>query len=161
MLVVLLLVFGALMGGAHIISYYILKHRILKNGPWDLNICCGNTDGGGINADICKHAKLPNFHLIDDVCDLPYKDKQFNKVLCSHTLEHVDDPKRFYEELIRVGEQVVIVIPPLWDMLAVFDIFSHKYIFLSMRKVHRRLPRYVKLPFAHTIHRKLGQRFTA
>lgn len=152
---------AAITGGAHLISYYVLKKKIVERDRWDLNICCGNTDGGGVNADIVQHAKLPNFDLIKSVYDLPYKDKQFESVLCSHTLEHVDDPKRFYDELKRVGKQITIVIPPLWDPLAVFDFFSHKYIFLSMKKKHHALPRHVKLPFAGAIQRKLGQRLSA
>ncbi len=161
MLVFILLGVAVLTGGAHIVSYYILKRRIVKKGTWGLNICCGNTDGGGVNADIHKHAELPRFDLIEDVYNLPYKDTQFDSVLCSHTLEHVEDPERFYNELERVGKRVTLVIPPLWDLLAVFDFFSHKHIFLSMRKVHHTLPRHAKLPFARSIQRKFGQRLTA
>lgn len=161
MLVFILLGVAALTGGAHVVSYYIVKRKIVNRRSWGLNICCGHTDGGGVNADICQHAQVPRFDLIEDVYNLPYKDSQFESVLCSHTLEHVDDPERFYSELQRVGKQVTIVIPPLWDLLAVFDFFSHKYIFLSMRKVHHTLPRYVKLPFARAIQKRLGQRLTA
>jgi hypothetical protein len=154
-------VLAVLVGGAHILSYYVLKHRIVSREKWDLNICCGNTDGGGVNADICEHAKLPNFKLIDNVYDLPYGDKKFENVLCSHTLEHVDDPERFFLELTRVGKRVILVVPPLWDLLAVFDFFSHKYVFLTMRKEHTTLPPFVKLPFAFSIQKKLGQRLHA
>ena len=65
-----------LTGGAHILSYYVLKKRIVSKKKWDLNICCGTTDGGGMNADIREHIKLPNFDLIDDIYILPYKDNQ-------------------------------------------------------------------------------------
>ncbi|MDP3093359.1 MAG: methyltransferase domain-containing protein [bacterium] len=88
---------------AHYFSYTILKNKTLKKRKWGLNICCGRTDGGGVNADIKKHKDLPDFVLIKDVYNLPFTDKQFKYVLCSHTIEHVDDPKRFYQELKRVG----------------------------------------------------------
>ena len=87
---------------AHLFSYKILKNKILKSRKWDLNICCGKTNGGGINADIKKHKNLPNFILIKNIYKLPFKNKQFNYVLCSHTIEHVDDPIQFYKELKRV-----------------------------------------------------------
>jgi len=47
--------------GAHHISYYLEKKRILNERKWGLNICCGKTDGGGLNVDIVKHQDLPRF----------------------------------------------------------------------------------------------------
>ena len=43
------------------LSYGILKNRIIAKQSWDLNICCGATDGGGVNADIIKHSDVDNF----------------------------------------------------------------------------------------------------
>ena len=144
----------------HILSYSIIKRRILRQHAWDLNICCGKTDGGGINADIVAHAALPNIVLVD-VHRLPFRDGQFNTVLCSHTMEHVADPDRFFQELSRVGDDVTIVIPPLWDLSAALNVFEHRWIFLSFRKVHKSLPPYVELPLACAVQRYLGQRIHA
>lgn len=52
---------------ANFLSYRILKNKTLKSRKWDLNICCGKTDGGGINADIKKHKDVPNFILIKNI----------------------------------------------------------------------------------------------
>ncbi|MEX0684834.1 MAG: methyltransferase domain-containing protein [Balneolales bacterium] len=125
---------------------------------WDLNICCGKTDGGGINADIYKHDSVPNFILTKDIYNLPFDDKQFKSVLCSHTIEHVDDPKRFFEELNRIGEKVVLVIPPLWDLSAVLNALEHKWIFLTFKKEHLTLPPHVRLPLSNTVHKYFGQK---
>ena len=65
--------------------------------PW--NICCGRTDGGGINADIVQHGDVPNFVKLDSIYRLPFADGQFEVVLCSHTAEHVQYPQRFDREL--------------------------------------------------------------
>ena len=146
---------------AHTISYKIVKRRIISKNPWDLNICCGTIDGGGVNADIYQHTQLPNFVLLENIYDLPFKDGQFEKVLCSHTLEHVDDPEGFYNELARVGREVTIIIPPLWDILAAFDFLEHKYIFLSMKKKHYILPPFRCLPFARPIQKRMGQKIKA
>ena len=125
----------------------------------DLNICCGRTDGGGINADIVKHKNLPNFVLIKDIYYLPFRDKQFNHVLCSHTIEHVDNPKRFFEELKRVGKNVTLVIPPLWDIFAALLAFpAHKWTFLIISKEHTKLPKFMPAPFARTYQKIFGQR---
>ena len=145
-------------GGAHYISYFLEKVRILRSRLWDLNICCGKTDGGGVNADVVQHAKLPNFVLVDDIYCLPFEDHQFKTVLCSHTLEHVDDPAGFFRELARVGERVTVVVPPLYDLFAVFNVFEHRHIFLTFKKEHQTLPPFIPLPLSATIHRMFGQR---
>lgn len=142
---------------AHYISYTLEKEKILKAQTWGLNICCGKTDGGGVNADIYKHQELPNFQLVNDIYHLPFQNKQFDSVLCSHTIEHVDDPKKFFAELQRVGEKVTVVIPPLYDIGAVLNVFEHQYIFLSFKKAHNELPPFIRLPFSGAIQRKLGQ----
>ncbi len=146
---------------ANFASYYLGKRRILHENKWDLNICCGKTDGGGVNADIVKHQDLPRFQQLDDIYNLPFANGQFGTVLCSHTLEHVDDPKLFYAELQRVGKQITIVVPPLYDLAAVFNILEHKWIFLSFKKQHQRLPRHIRLPFAQGYQRLFGQRNSA
>ena len=144
----------------HILSYSIIKRTILRQQKWDLNICCGKTDGGGINADIVAHSALPNMVLVD-IHRLPFRDRQFNTVLCSHTMEHVADPDGFFQELSRVGDDVTIVIPPLWDVSAALNVFEHRYIFLSFKKTHKSLPPYIELPLASAVQRYLGQRIHA
>lgn len=146
---------------SHFISYTVLKNRVLKKRRWDLNICCGHTDGGGLNVDIIRHKAVPNFHQVTDIYHLPFNDGQFNSVLCSHTIEHVDDPASFYRELRRVGKEVTLVIPPLYDISAALNFFEHRYLFLSFKKVHRRLPKYVRLPFSRMVQRHLGQNIEA
>ncbi|MBN1949543.1 MAG: methyltransferase domain-containing protein [Candidatus Cloacimonetes bacterium] len=145
----------------NIISYEIMKDKILYRQTWDLNICCGRTDGGGINVDIVQHQELPRFVQIDNIYSLPFADKAFPTVLCSHTLEHVDDPIRFFRELQRIGQKVVLVLPPIWDITAAFNFLEHKWLFLTWKKEHEVLPRFVKLPMAGSIHRVVGQRIKA
>jgi SAM-dependent methyltransferase len=110
------------------LSYRVLKNRILRRQRWDLNICCGKTDGGGINADSIPHTALPHLVLVD-VYHLPFKDGQFDTVLSSHTVEHISDPERFFSELTRVGRDVTLVLPPLWDVSAVLNVLEHRWIF--------------------------------
>jgi len=37
-----------------------------------------------------------------DICDLPFKENQFDVILCNHVLEHIPDDKKAMEELYRV-----------------------------------------------------------
>lgn len=114
-----------------------------------------------MNVDIVKHADVPNLIVVDDIYNLPFSSNQFDSVLCSHTIEHVEDPDAFFEELDRIADNVTIVIPPLWDLSAVLNIFEHRWIFLTFRKEHCGLPRRVELPFARALQEKKGQKIRA
>ncbi len=37
-----------------------------------------------------------------DICDLPFKDKSFDVILCNHVLEHIPDDKTAMKEMYRV-----------------------------------------------------------
>ena len=145
----------------HWYSYSYLKKVIFSRLSWDLKICCGTTDGGGVNVDIVQHADVPNFVRVENIYRLPFADQQFDTVLCSHTIEHVDYPRRFDRELRRVAKEVVYVLPPIWDLAAALNAWDHKRLFLTMRKVHRTLPRCTPLPFARKLQARVGQRVTA
>lgn len=160
-IILVVLIFVAFVKLTNMISYGWLKNRIVSSNTWDLNICCGYTDGGGINADIVQHSEVPRFILVDDVYSLPFASQQFDRVLCSHTIEHVDDPERFFDEMQRVGREVTLVLPPLWDLTAAFNILEHKHVFLTWRKKHNQLPRYVRLPFAGLVQKRWGQTIKA
>jgi SAM-dependent methyltransferase len=152
----LLAVYG-LLWGLNQLSYRLMKKKIIGRRAWDLNICCGKIDGGGVNVDIVRHSEVPNFVLIKDIYQLPFRDGQFSSILCSHTIEHVDDPRRFYAELCRVGREVTLILPPLWDISAALNVLEHRWLFLTWKKEHRSLPRFVRLPLARTVHKLFGQ----
>ena len=46
------------------------------------------------------------------IYDLPYKDNYFDLVLCTEVLEHLDDPKKGLEELVRVSKKYLVVSVP-------------------------------------------------
>ena len=46
-----------------------------------------------------------------DIQELPFADKEFDFVYCSHLLEHVDDPAKVCKELMRVGKRGYIETP--------------------------------------------------
>ncbi|MCW8820139.1 MAG: hypothetical protein OQK61_07515, partial [Ignavibacteriaceae bacterium] len=63
----------------------------------------------------------------------------------------------FLKELRRVGTDVTIVIPPLYDITAALNIFEHKWIFLTFKKKHTTLPLHFRLPFSTLAHTMIGQ----
>jgi len=48
---------------------------------------------------------------IADINHLLFEDKSYDFVYCSHVLEHVDDPKRACEELMRIGKRGYLETP--------------------------------------------------
>ena len=132
---------------ANVIDYRILKRYYYRKRRWDLNICCGNTNGGSVNADIVKR-DVPNFVLLRDIYKLPFKDKEFKNTICSHTMEHVENPDKFFEELKRVSRNVTLLVPPVWNVGCMGCFQQHKWQFLTMRTRHvNTLPRKFKLPY--------------
>lgn len=147
---------------ANHVSYRLIKNRVLRERQWDYNICCGTTDGGGINADIVQHADVPRFERVTDVTSLPHATGAFGTVLCSHTLEHVDDPAAMFNELRRIGARVTILVPPLWDLAAALNPFEHRVIFLTASSRHDdRLPPFIRFTPARWLQDRLGQRIDA
>ncbi len=47
-----------------------------------------------------------------NIQDLPFKDNQFDTVVCTHTLEHVQDLSGAIEELRRVAKKKLIIVVP-------------------------------------------------
>lgn len=152
--------FGALLVSSFFLNwvdYRFMKSRYLKNGNYGLNICCGNTSCGGVNADIVKR-NVPRFVLVKNIYKLPFRDKQFKNAICSHTMEHVKDHKKFFKELKRVSRNVTVLVPPLWDFGCMFNIHEHKRQFLTLLPKHNRLPRSFSLPFADFVQNRFGQK---
>ncbi len=44
----------------------------------------------------------------------PFKDKEFDYVICSHVLEHVEDVDRFLSEIMRVGKKGYVEYPTIY-----------------------------------------------
>lgn len=66
--------------------------------------------------------------VICDIHQLPFADQQFDYVVCSHVLEHVDDPVKACRELQRVGKAGFIETPTLMkDALFAWADGMHKW----------------------------------
>ncbi len=46
------------------------------------------------------------------IYDLKYKNNSFDVVICSEVLEHIDDPEKGLEELVRVSKKYVVLSVP-------------------------------------------------
>lgn len=122
-------------------SYKVLGPRIASRQRWGLNICCGKTSYGEVNADIQNHCpNVSNYVHLNSIYDLPFEDQAFETTLCSHTIEHVENPQAFDRELRRVSRHVHYIVPPIWDLAAQLNFLEHKWIIVAWKKEHTRLP---------------------
>lgn len=66
---------------------------------------------------------------VADIYNLPFDDKSYDFVYCSHVLEHVEDPKRACEELKRIGKRGYIETPSLMtDVMFSWAKGMHKWV---------------------------------
>ena len=70
--------------------------------------------------DLKQHYKDRNFVKISGK-ELPFKDKEFDFVIASHVLEHVEDPELFLKEIQRVSKSGYIEVPTKLEDNLVFE----------------------------------------
>ena len=89
-----------------------------------LDVGCGNSARGDVNVDLlvpediwqgkavtCNRKHIPNF-IQASAYFLPFKKGSFGKVVCYHTIEHLNEPIRALKEMSRVANDRVIVVFP-------------------------------------------------
>ena len=102
---------------------------LLKSNPnWNiLDIGCGY--GANISAkvicdiqDLSAYYKDKNFIKLDpQKKTLPFKDKEFDFVIASHVIEHVENVENFIGEIERVSKQGYIELPTKLEDNLVFE----------------------------------------
>jgi SAM-dependent methyltransferase len=63
--------------------------------------------------------------------NMPFKDKEFDYVICNQVLEHVDDPVAFCQELSRVGKRGYLECPSIIGEF-LFPKESHKWVVMQL-----------------------------
>ena len=104
-------------------SKQFIDNQIIQNPNWKvLDIGCGFTAHENANV-VCDVQDLSNFYKnkkfvkLNDK-KLPFSDKEFDFVIASHVIEHVEDVSFFIKELERVSSKGYIELPtPLEDNL--------------------------------------------
>ena len=103
-----------------------INSLLTKNKDWKiLDIGCGYSADEHANT-ICDVQDLSNFYkdrnfIKLDSNKLPFKDKEFNFVIASHVMEHVEDIETFINELERVSNKGYIELPTKLEDNLVFE----------------------------------------
>lgn len=84
----------------------------------------GSEHGGQRSGRAAAVVDRPLFEA--DAAALPFRDQAFDYVICSHTLEHVDDPAAVIAELARVGRAGYIEVPDA-KSAKIVDFPSHRW----------------------------------
>jgi len=90
-------VMDAACGNGFLLSKVKEKHPGVKLFGTDLS---GDSHTDGI---IIKQA---------NICSMPYDDKSFDTVLCTHAIEHIRESKKALSELIRICKKRLIIVVP-------------------------------------------------
>ena len=97
-------------------SLKFVNETLSKNSNWKiLDIGCGYTANKyatiiADTQDLADFYKDKKFVKIDDK-KLPFKDKEFDFVISSHVIEHVEDFEFFINELQRISTKGYIELP--------------------------------------------------
>lgn len=90
--------------------------QYLCSGVWQLklNVGCGGSRFAfydlncDVNCDVQEpKVRIPNF-VLSDICNLPFRDKAFERIYAFNVLEHVSNPAKAIRELNRVGSEVMV-----------------------------------------------------
>jgi len=88
-----------------------------------------------------RHAKRNNYNVVylqGNIEELPFADKQFDTVVCTHTLEHVQNFEKALSELRRVvKKRLIIVVPMQKEFKYTFDL--HLRFFPTLKNFVKRV----------------------
>ena len=117
-------------------SIKFINNKLKKNSEWKiLDIGCGYTANENATTiadvkDFSKFYKGKNFVRITDK-KLPFKDNEFDFVIASHVIEHVEDFEYFVKELQRISRKGYIELPTrLGDNLVFENVNDHIWWFV-------------------------------
>jgi len=102
-----------------------------------LSVGCGgnvkylNVTIGDVNIDLeIPVRKIDNF-VRADACLLPFRDRSFDKLLAIHILEHLEDPRTFLREGLRVCRGKIRIVAPNYLTWSAYHDKTHRWVFVK------------------------------
>jgi ubiquinone/menaquinone biosynthesis C-methylase UbiE len=96
-----------------------------------LDIGCGQALRGTVNVDVYRSGKRSGTDFVmASAMNLPFVDGVFEQVFCNHVLEHLVDPPKALQEIVRVSKhEVELTVPHGSHPYAHIDT-DHKWFFV-------------------------------
>ena len=73
-----------------------------------------HTVGVDIRDNVLGKYDVDEFLIMDCDQKLDFKGDSFDMVFSDHTIEHLEEPLKFYRELQRIGKEFVLILTPHW-----------------------------------------------
>jgi len=90
-----------------------------------------NVTAGDIIINDELKSNNPDIKFVEtNIENMPFEDKEFDSVVCTHTLEHVLDFQAAVRELRRVGKRLIICVPKQRPYKYTFDFHVHFFPYL-------------------------------
>jgi len=98
-----------------------------------LNLGCGTQiKEGYVNLDIIKSPNVDVVHNLDKY-PYPFKENQFDEILCKHVLGTLEDILKVLNELHRISKKgaLIKILVPYYNSKGAFNDFTYKHYFNS------------------------------
>ena len=118
----------------------ILKIISLSKKEKILDVGCGvgklskylkgfNLYGCDITENFVKQAQKENYKelKVADICNLPYKDNEFDKIICLGVFEYILDTEKAMKELLRVCKGDIILNTPNYNCAGIINFLSSNW----------------------------------
>lgn len=89
-----------------------------------------------IACDIIKRISVKLPLIVCDVHHLPFKDNSFNTVLCACVLHHIEGHEQALNEMVRVGERVIVQENVYSNLIQRFLLKLHGWTFSKYYKLY-------------------------
>ena len=87
----------------------MIRTHCAREMELSIDMGCGNHKKGTIGLDIKTDSEAD---IIGDAHNTPFRDKIFDKTICTEVLEHLPSPLKAIKELYRITKNIIIITIP-------------------------------------------------
>jgi len=126
-----------------------------------LDVGCGGDPQGDVNVDAFPHDRKQYFYewqpksvsnfVLADAHYLPFRNKTFEKIVCSHVLEHLTNPLVALKEMARVCNGIVEIYVPSQFCLDTSETHIFTWNPLTLKNLAKKVFNHVEVNYSSDI----------